>query len=204
MPPVNCWLIRHGESASNAGLPAKGNSDVPLTEKGEAQFREIAAQLPQRPDMLIVSPFLRSRASAAYIEERWPDLRLEIWPIQELTYLSPARCLNTTNQTRQPLVATYWQHCDPDYVDGADAESFTAFMARLRDFHARLLALDVGFTVAVGHGQFFVAYQHALKQGFSASPAWMKFYRATETTTPLPNGGIIRLSAKQLAAARAR
>ena len=32
--------------------------------------------------------------------------------------------------------------CDPDYCDGPDAESFRSFMARLRDFHGRLLALD--------------------------------------------------------------
>jgi broad specificity phosphatase PhoE len=190
---VTIWLLRHGESASNAGLPTNGHGDVPLTAAGEAQAAAAAERLPAAPDLLIDSPFLRARASADAIARRWPAVRRETWPIQEVTYLSPARCVGTTRHTRQPIVDAFWHRCDPDYVDGPDAESFAAFMARVAAFHRRLQAIDAAFVVAVGHGQFFAAYRHALVYGFAVTPAWMRDYRDAETASPLVNGEFVRL-----------
>lgn len=190
---MKVWLLRHGESASNAGLPASGHGDVPLTALGQEQAAAAAAQLREAPDLLVDSPFLRARTSADAIARCWPALRRETWPIQEVTYLSPARCRGTTTQTRQPLVDAYWHRCDPAYVDGPDSESFAAFLHRVETFHRRLLDLDAAFVVAVGHGQFFSAYRYALARGFEATPAWMRDYRATETASPLRNGEFIRL-----------
>lgn len=188
------WLLRHGESTSNAGLPVNGHGEVPLTAIGEAQATAAAAQLPHAPDLLIDSPFLRARASADAIARRWPSVRRETWPIQEVTYLSPARCVGTTRHTRQPIVDAYWQRCDPDYVDGPDAESFATFMRRVEAFHRRLQTVDAAFVVAVGHGQFFAAYRHALARGFAVTPDWMRGYRDAETAAPLGNGEFVRLS----------
>ena len=75
----------------------------------------VARRVDRPPDLLIVSPFLRARATADPIQARWPATRCETWPIQELTYLSPARCRGTTAATRRPMVDAYWQRCDPDY-----------------------------------------------------------------------------------------
>jgi broad specificity phosphatase PhoE len=198
VPPALTWLIRHGQSASNAGLPTTGHDDVPLTEFGLAQARELAQRFERAPDLLILSPFLRASATAGPILERWPDTQCETWPIQELTYLSPSRCVGTTSTTRRPWIDEYWRRCDPDYCDAADAESFSAFLGRLRDFHRRLLALDAGFVVAVGHGQFFRAYLIALEQGFDTSPQWMRDYRRKETAQPMVNCEVIQLVAAQL------
>lgn len=202
VPPALTWLIRHGQSASNAGLPATGHDDVPLTELGLMQARALVDRLRQPPDLLILSPFLRARATAEPILARWPDTRCETWPIQELTYLSPARCVGTTSATRRPWIDDYWQRCDPDYCDAADAESFAAFLGRLRDFHRRLLALDARFVVAVGHGQFFCAYLIALDKGFEGSAQWMRDYRLNETARPMANCEVIELDAGALLRAR--
>jgi len=192
------WLVRHGQSTSNAGLPAVGAGNVPLTELGHRQAQALAARVEQQPDLLIVSSFIRSQATSAPIRERWPLARCETWPIHELTYLSPARCVGTTRETRQPWVDAYWQACDPDYLDGADAESFRSFMGRLSAFHQRLTAIEGGLVIAVGHGQFFRGYLMGLSEGFGVAPDWMKAYRATETAKPMANCEIVELRGEAL------
>jgi len=184
-----------------AGLPTEGHGDVPLTELGRQQACAVARRVERRPDLLIVSPFLRACATCEPIQVRWPATRRETWPIQELTYLSPARCAGTTSATRRPLVDAYWRRCDPHYVDGSDAESFSAFSSRLRDFHQRLLALDCAYVIAVGHGQFFRAYMMCLTDGFTVTPEWMSRYRIVETGNPMANCEIIELSGEALGGA---
>jgi broad specificity phosphatase PhoE len=191
--PALTWLVRHGQSASNAGLPAVGHGEVPLTALGQEQAREVARRVDRQPDRLIVSPFLRAQETAAPIRERWPRTPCEVWPIQELTYLSPARCKGTTADVRRPWIEAYWRGCDPDYVDGPDAESFRAFMARLADFDSRLSALGGDFAIAVGHGQFFRAYLWGRDRDFAVAPEWMRDYRAAEASQPMANGEIIEL-----------
>jgi broad specificity phosphatase PhoE len=203
LPPVTTWLVRHGQSASNAGLPTAGHGNVPLTELGREQARAMARRVDRQPDFLIVSPFLRARETCEPIKARWPAVRCETWPIQELTYLSPARCHGTTAATRRPMVDAYWQRRDPAYVDGPDAESFDAFSNRLRDFHRRLLELDCSYVVAVGHGQFFSAYMMGRIEGFASTPEWMTRYRSVETGNPIANCEIIELSGEALSGSSA-
>lgn len=198
VPPAVTWLVRHGQSTSNAGLPAVGHGEVPLTELGHQQAREVARRVERPPTLLIVSPFLRAEATAEPIRTRWPATPVETWEIQELTYLSPARCRGTTADMRRPWAEDYWRRCDPDYCDGPDAESFRAFSGRLSDFHRRLLALDGGFAIAVGHGQFFRAYQFALEAGFATTTGWMRSYRLNETARPMANGEVIELAAETI------
>lgn len=48
---------------------------------------------------------------------RFPDIKVEIWPLHEFTYLSPTKCRNTTGDERTPLVLKYWKKCDPYSVN---------------------------------------------------------------------------------------
>ena len=194
MPPQVTWLIRHGQSTSNAGLPAVEHGEAPLTALGQEQARALARRVDRQPDLLVVSPFLRARETAAPIRARWPSVTCATWPIGELTYLSPARCHGTTADKRRPWVEEYWRRCDLDYQDAQDAESFRSFMDRLDDFHRRLLALDGGFVITVGHGQFFRAYLMALIEGLSGTADWMRRYRLAETTQPMANCEVIELA----------
>jgi probable phosphoglycerate mutase len=202
VPPALTWLIRHGESTSNAGLPAAGDGEVPLTERGSRQACDVAERVQRQPGLLVVSPFLRAHSTSAPIRARWPLTRCETWPIQELTYLSAARCVGTTAETRRPWIEAYWRRCDPDYLDGPDAESFRSFMGRLSAFDTRLLALDEDFVVVVGHGQFFRAYLYGQRRGFAVSAEWMKGYRAAETADPMANCEIVALTGGTLAGRR--
>lgn len=198
MPPAVTWLIRHGQSSINAGRPSVAGGDVCLTELGVEQAAAVAHRVDRPPDLLIMSPLVRARATADLIRAQWPTTPYEIWPIQELNYLSPARCGGTTAATRRPMIDAYWQRCDPDYLDGPDAESFSDFLHRVRQFHERLVALDCRFVVAVGHGQFFRAYTIAMATGFAASPEWMAHYRRSETANPLANCEVVELSGEAL------
>jgi 2,3-bisphosphoglycerate-dependent phosphoglycerate mutase len=203
VPPLTTWLIRHGQSTANAGLPTSSQSEAPLTDLGREQARALADRVSRRPDLLIVSPYLRTRATAEPIRARWPALRCETWPIQELTYLSPALCENTTVETRRPMVDAYWQRCDPDFVHGPGAESFADFLQRIRAFHDRLLGLTDDFAVVIGHGQFFRALAFGVARDFAATPERMRDHRAAETTNPMANGEIATFGADGVQTLRA-
>lgn len=186
------WLIRHGQSTANAGAATSEVGASPLTELGREQARLAARQVDRAPDTLIVSPFLRAQETAAPILERWPGTAVQVWPIQEFTYLSALKCAGLNVHERRPLADAYWQRADPGYRDGDDAESFAEFADRLRAFDERVRTLR-GFTVAVGHGQFFHAYQLALALGLETTLPWMRRFRATDLASPIENGQVVRV-----------
>lgn len=183
------WLIRHGESASNAGLETSDPAEIPLTDRGREQARDLAKCIEQAPDLIVASPFLRARDTAAPLRERYPHARYEEWPIHEFTYLEPARCANTAREQRCPWVVEYWTRNDPDWIDGPGAESFTQLVQRARAFHERLAA-ETGFVVVVGHETFFRTYLQGLTTGFTHTPANMTAI-GEETDPPrIPHGHV--------------
>jgi broad specificity phosphatase PhoE len=182
------WLIRHGESHSNTGVWSNNPGEVSITKKGEKQACDFAAKITDRPDLIIVSPFKRAKDSAKFIMERWNEVAMETWPIQEFTYLSSMR----TEQERKKAIEEYWQRSDVHYRDGESAESFDDFMKRVRAFDLHVSA-QKGFIVVVGHGQFIKAFMLNRSQPYDGTSQWMKMYRENETSNPVRNGEIIRL-----------
>src|SRR3546814_10857097 len=89
---------------------------------------------------------------------RFPGVPVEVWPIEEFTYLQPARCNGTRSAERMPHLERYWSAADPDYCDGEGAESFRALLGRCEAALARLAAMPPASLVYVfGHGQFIQA-----------------------------------------------
>jgi broad specificity phosphatase PhoE len=202
VPPRDVWLIRHGQSTSNAGVVTVGQADVPLTPLGTEQARAVADAVTRAPGLIVTSPFLRARATAGALVARWPSVPCETWPIQEITYLSPSRCAGTLAADRQPWIDAYWERADPFASDGPDAESFAAFIERIKAFHRALLARDDEFVVVIGHGQFFRAFLLELDEPLEPSADVMRTYRRNESRRPLANGEIVRLTAGRLTRAR--
>lgn len=72
-------LVRHGRTAANAQGRLQGRLDLPLDEVGQRQAASIAERL-GTPDVLIASPLLRARQTAAHfgtdvtIDERWVEI----------------------------------------------------------------------------------------------------------------------------------
>ena len=153
----NVRLVRHGESAANAGAATLDHASIPLTEKGIEQAKRVAQSVGRAPGLIIASPFSRARATADATISVFPHAPVEIWPIEEFTYLDPARCVNTTVGQRKAWVDQYWANADPSYIDGNGAESFLEFVGRARSFLDRLTTLPAQDILVFSHGQFLNA-----------------------------------------------
>lgn len=105
-------LIRHAESAANAGLATTAPDSIQLTEKGQLQARAFADSITSAPDLIISSPFERAIATALPTAERFPNVLFELWPVEEFTYLSPNRFAGTTQADRKPHAESYWKNGD--------------------------------------------------------------------------------------------
>ncbi|SDJ27943.1 histidine phosphatase family protein [Pseudomonas abietaniphila] len=150
-------LIRHGESAANAGAATQDHQSIPLTEHGVDQARRVAHSFATAPDLIVTSPFSRALATAQFTASAFPSVPMETWPIQEFTYLEPARCVNTSVAQRRDWVREYWNQANPTFVDGDGAESFLEFVSRAEAFLRRLAAHPAEDIVVFSHGQFINA-----------------------------------------------
>lgn len=187
---VACF--RHGESAANAGDATHDPASIPLTEKGEQQALAISQRFAGPPNILICSPFHRAQQTAAPTLSRFPLTPSETWPIQEFTYLTPAKCAGTSAVQRRPWVETYWDTSEPTLVDGPGAESFAAFIQRVRAALSRLARLycSSDITVAMfGHGQFLQAMRWLIETDTAIIDAdAMGAFRLVDQRSPIQNG----------------
>ena len=132
-------LIRHGQSTGNAGIPCHDLTLLELTELGWRQSREVAASWTEAPDLIVTSPYLRTQQTAAATIERFPEVPVEVWPVQEFTYLQPSRWNGTLSSERMPYIERYWAEADPEFCDGDGAESFSTLMKRAQGALDRLV-----------------------------------------------------------------
>lgn len=149
-------FVRHGESAANAGTATSDPALIPLTERGWEQARAVAATFDQAPTLIVTSPYERAADTAKPTIGRFPDVPVEVWPVEEFTYLSPSRCANTTAADRRPWVESYWTSADPECLDGPGTESFASLIQRARESLRRLHGMT-GLVTVFGHGQFIQA-----------------------------------------------
>lgn len=185
-------FFRHGESAANAGLPSDDPGAIPLTARGEAQAMEIAGRIGGLPDLIVTSPFLRARQTAAPTIARFPAAPVVSLPIQEFTYLSPSRCAGTTVLQRRPWAEAYWQAADPERLEGEDAESFSLFHRRVSDALLQLAGYrrqGLRDILVFGHGQFLQAIRLFIAgQLASVDGSAMRRFRQIDLGTPIANG----------------
>ena len=194
-------LYRHGQSAANAGEATADPATIPLTKQGHEQAAALALGITTEPALIICSPFLRARQSAEPTCRRYPQAPCQIWPVQEFTYLSPARCANTTAAERRPMVQAYWQNADPNAVDGPGAESFRQLLARVHHCLQRITNQSLptdAHVVLFGHGQFMQAvrwgllhcpslFNHPLYSAEWVDSHAMHAFQQLEHTMPLAN-----------------
>jgi broad specificity phosphatase PhoE len=188
------WLIRHGESESNAGLPTSDTAKIALTPRGFSQAECIVAAFTRPPSLIVTSPYLRAIQSALPTIERFPQARLEEWPVHEYTYLSLASRHNTTLRGRKPMIDAYWERCDPQYVDGDGAESFVALVARAKQALERIKRLDDDFVVIFSHGLFMRTLLWVLlADPVEIDAAIMRRCRSFMSGFSAPNASVLKL-----------
>ena len=196
--PTTAWLIRHGESAANAGLAVSDFTQIPLTDLGHQQAEIFAARFhelsPEPPTLIVQSPYLRARQTAEPFLRRYPDVPVETWPIYEFTYLDPVASAGLTEVQRYPLYDRYWAHNDPDYHEANGAESFTHFLNRIRDMFRRLEQLPADSRVAVFcHGYLMQAVRLLLLFPQRSDQSMMSESRILNENAPIANTEILEL-----------
>lgn len=189
------YLIRHGESQTNAGLPTILHDGAALTERGIEQAGKVAAYLKFHTslDLIVTSYYKRSQETATFTQLVFPHVPTEEWMVQEFTYLASLHHEHMTVEDRKPLVDTYWSQADPIYADGPGSESFEALMKRAYALEERLRYTSFDSIAIFSHQQFITAFlwliDHRPSRLTSDS---MKNYKTFLGTYPVPNGGIIR------------
>lgn len=187
------WLIRHGESVSNADLPTGDPAESALTEKGVVQAAQIVNAFETVPDLFVVSSYLRARQTAVPILNRFPNVPQEEWPVHEFTYLNPIRYHGTTGTERRPYALAYWDRCDPLEKEGGAGESFAELLARVQENVARLRQHPADFIAVFSHGLFLRALIWSILTGINeATPKTMKRYSHFTQAVQIPNGAIIK------------
>lgn len=66
---MNLYVVRHGETWANAEQRYLGSLDPGLTERGRDQARQLAQNLPENLDALVVSPRLRAIETANILNQ---------------------------------------------------------------------------------------------------------------------------------------
>ena len=194
------WFIRHAESEANAGLPTTSPTNTKLTRRGSKQAEYIARAFTTQPDIIVTSPYIRTKQTAIPTIERFPRSLQQEWQVQEFTYLSPSQYQGTTIEERRPLAHAYWQRLDPFYVDGEGAESFAQFICRVQQALIDLNTFGDKFTAIFSHEQFIHAVLWILWLGeaqiaeSSTTPEGMRQFRQFLTTFSMPNGSMIQLT----------
>ena len=190
---IRVFLIRHGESESNAGLPSADPGSAPLTPDGHRQARQIARVLADVPALIVTSPYLRARQTAQPTISRFPGAACREWPVQEFTYLGGLNGRTSTAGERQPYARAYWDQADPHHASPG-AESFTGLLARTAGFLDRLSVQGSGPVLVFTHGLFMRAVAWSLLTGITIpGQDQMRSFRRFANHYLIPNAGVIEL-----------
>jgi 2,3-bisphosphoglycerate-dependent phosphoglycerate mutase len=195
---LRLFLIRHAESASNAGLPTESPASNPLSEKGMMQAKRFAELWKdETPHLIVTSPFQRTKMTAAPYREKNPTTWHEEWPVQEWTQLSPDKYKGTTHAERCPAVDAYWDRYHPEYRDGEGAESFVDLFDRVDAMFKRADEWMIGKHGSIAiftHGHFMraVIWSRLFPRRPLSGDAMRRFRSFTEAVS-IPNLAILSL-----------
>ena len=193
---IRVWLIRHGESESNAGLPSKEPGSSVLTALGHWQAEQVARAFAQAPALIVTSSYQRARQTAEPSVKRFPEAAFEEWAVQEFTYLGDLRKRAMTSVEREPYVQAYWERSDPKETSGG-AESFADLVRRSREFLDRLSTQPRGPVAVFTHGLFMRAVAWSLLSGVTVpAAADMADFRRFAVGYRTPNGGVVELRSR--------
>lgn len=188
---MRAWLIRHGESESNAGGSSSFPGETPLTNLGWWQASQVAADL-REPALIVTSPYKRAQQSAEPTRARFPHVPCEEWAVQEFTYLGDLRGRRMTRLDRLPYVEAYWKRADPFEVIG-EAESFAGFLNRVTDFLKQLDTQD-GPVAVFTHELFIQAVLWSIREQVSTVDSEvMRAFRRYADEAKVPNCAITEL-----------
>jgi probable phosphoglycerate mutase len=187
------WFIRHGQSISNANLVTKDPVLSELTPKGHEEAKQLVKAFDEKPDLIVVSPYVRARQTAVSTINHFNPIPVEEWPVHEFTYLHPERYNGTRGSDRGPIAKAYWQRNDPLEKEGGGGESFAELMQRLESLMERLHQHPADFIVIFSHGLFLRGLTWMLLSGISEpTENAMQRYSNFVQSVRMPNGAILK------------
>ncbi len=149
----NLILVRHGETIWNAERRFQGAQDVPLSPRGEAQARALAARLAGESIQRIYSSDLqRAHVTATLIAEPH-GLPVQIEPrLREISFGAWEGMTYEGIHMRYPEGLAWWE-ADPMNAAPPGGETLAQLQERVESLLAELAALPADETaLLVGHG----------------------------------------------------
>ena len=156
-------IIRHAESLANKGEKTEKHDTIPLSELGRIQARNLLEKLDVVPDLIITSSFTRTQETAAPYIERHKGVPIEVWEVEEFTYLDTTKYSNTTPEERAPAVKEFWGKQDITFKDAEHTESYLDFTKRVINFVQRVTVREEERIVIFSHGMFILTLKNYLE-----------------------------------------
>lgn len=161
-----------------------------LVPEGMQEAERVAEILPP-VELVVVSPYGRTRETAQPYLKKHPHIPVEEWQVQEFTYLSPEKYDGTTEPERLPWKQVFWDRCEPDFRENPNMESYRDFSARVGKALDQAFARPESVIGIFSHGLFMRGILwEALYSRWEILSEGMAKFRHQPT---MPNGGIIEL-----------
>ncbi|MFA5131835.1 MAG: histidine phosphatase family protein [Candidatus Paceibacterota bacterium] len=157
-------IIRHAESVGNAGGKIDTHDAIPLSEKGRLQAQVLAETLDVIPDLIVLSSFSRTRETAEPFIAKNPSIPVEIWDVEEFTYLDPRLYNDADQKERQKIAIDYWRHADIHHKTGEGVESFSELIARMKRLVKKLEGREEKTIAIFSHGRFIYGLKTYLQK----------------------------------------
>lgn len=168
------YIIRHAESLANKGERTERHDTIPLTDAGKQQAINLVDAIEITPHLIVVSPFTRTAETAKPFVQKFSDVPVETWEVEEFTYLNPDNFNGTTREERKEAVSLYWNRGDIYYRDADNVESYLTFFHRIERFLQKISARKEENIIVFSHGNFIYALKEYLllkEKGFSVEDA---------------------------------
>ena len=193
------YLIRHAQSAANAGGTSLPDREIPLSAEGARQAAELACRLPENRHVF-VSEMRRTHETAAPYYARY-GIRPEILScLNEFSYLPFAAVQGLDAAARKPLAQAYWQHGNPNFRSGSGADTFAEFNGRVSDFLRRAWTGLPHGSLLFGHGIWMALLAWQLAGNRAETGADMAAFRAFQSSLHVANASLWRLDGTKTAA----
>lgn len=188
-------LVRHGQSDANAGAVANTSfSEIPLTEKGKEQARKFAETLEGKPNLIICSPFLRTKQTCQPLRDKYPDVPFEIDEnVREFSYICPEFAFGKTIEQRKQRVNEYWSKLDPSFHDSESVECFSQFVERAKAFIKCVHQRKENFTVVFSHALYMILIEIVLKYPNDSDLEIMKKFSIARKERNFENCGVLEI-----------
>lgn len=150
------YLVRHGQSESNAGGKPRVNKDIQLTDLGRKQAQAVCDWVLYHVNTDLasigVSKFIRTQHTARPLINATDIQPTIIEGLQEFDYLSFDKIKDLPLKQLLQVSDDFWLEHDIHDTHGDDSESFAQFYNRVQQVLAYFKTLESGNHIIYTHG----------------------------------------------------